>query len=211
MSNSRTYELKQRAERQQETRRRIVEAAVEIHTTLGPARTTVTAIAERAGVTRPTVYAHFADDHSLFQACSAHVRETHRRPIRPPGARSPVPASAWRRPCVICTATTSASSRCSRTSSATPRDADRRRDERLPRSLTSRRSATSPRRMDDARPSESPPAASDRSRARVQHLAVARPPPRVPARRGSSADAYLRLRGRVDETGATEKANPSLR
>jgi AcrR family transcriptional regulator len=53
-----------------------VAAAVELHTTLGPSRTTVQAIAERAGVTRPTVYAHFPDDRSLFQACSGHVRET---------------------------------------------------------------------------------------------------------------------------------------
>jgi AcrR family transcriptional regulator len=74
MSKSRTYELKQRAERQQETRRRIVEAAVELHTTLGPSRTTVQAIADRAGVTRPTVYAHFPDSRSLLEACSAHVR-----------------------------------------------------------------------------------------------------------------------------------------
>ena len=75
MSTSRTYELKRRAERQQETRRRIIDAAVELHTTLGPSRTTVSAIAERAGVTRPTVYAHFPDDRALFQACSGHVRQ----------------------------------------------------------------------------------------------------------------------------------------
>ena len=74
MSSARTYELKRRAERQDETRRRIVEAAIELHTTLGPSRTTVKAVAERAGVTRPTVYAHFPDDRSLFQACSGHVR-----------------------------------------------------------------------------------------------------------------------------------------
>ena len=86
MSTSRTYELKQRAERQQETRRRIVEAAVELHTTLGPSRTTVQAIAERAGVTRPTVYAHFPDARSLLQACSGHVRET----VPPPDP------TAWR-------------------------------------------------------------------------------------------------------------------
>lgn len=86
MSKSRTYELKQRAERQQETRRRIVEAAVELHTTLGPARTTVAAVAERAGVTRPTVYAHFPDGRSLLQACSRHVREA----IPPPDP------AAWR-------------------------------------------------------------------------------------------------------------------
>jgi AcrR family transcriptional regulator len=76
MSNARTYELKRRAERQQETRRRIVEAAVELHTLLGPSGTTVSAIAERAGVTRPTVYAHFPDARSLLAACSGHVRET---------------------------------------------------------------------------------------------------------------------------------------
>jgi AcrR family transcriptional regulator len=75
MSKRRSYELKQRAARQEETRQRIVEAAVELHTTLGPSRTTVKAIAERAGVTRPTVYAHFPDDRSLFLACSGHVRE----------------------------------------------------------------------------------------------------------------------------------------
>lgn len=86
MSTSRTYELKQRAERQEETRRRIVEAAIQLHTTLGPSRTTVKAIAERAGVTRPTVYAHFPDDRSLFQACSGQVREA----VPPPDP------AAWR-------------------------------------------------------------------------------------------------------------------
>lgn len=86
MPTTRTYELKRRAERQEETRQRIVEAAVELHSTLGPSRASVKAIAERAGVTRPTVYAHFPDDRSLLQACSGHVRET-----TPP----PDPA-AWR-------------------------------------------------------------------------------------------------------------------
>lgn len=76
MATGRTYELKRRAERQEETRRRIVAAAVELHTTLGPSRTTVQAIAEKAGVTRPTVYAHFPDARSLFEACSGHVRAT---------------------------------------------------------------------------------------------------------------------------------------
>jgi AcrR family transcriptional regulator len=76
MATSRTYELKRRAERQEETRQRIVEAAVELHTALGPSRTTVQAIAEKAGVTRPTVYAHFPDARSLLEACSGHVRAT---------------------------------------------------------------------------------------------------------------------------------------
>jgi AcrR family transcriptional regulator len=87
MSNTRSYELKRRAERQQETRQRIVEAAVELHTRLGPAATTVLAIAERAGVTRPTVYAHFPDTRSLLEACSGHVRAT-TPPPDPAGWRS---------------------------------------------------------------------------------------------------------------------------
>jgi AcrR family transcriptional regulator len=66
----RKYELKKRAERQRETRRRIVEAAVELHGTIGPARTTVSAIAERAGVQRHTYYRHFPDERSLGLACS---------------------------------------------------------------------------------------------------------------------------------------------
>ena len=59
---SRKYELKRRAERQAETRRRIVDATVELHTSVGPARTTISAIADRAGVQRHTVYAHFPDE-----------------------------------------------------------------------------------------------------------------------------------------------------
>jgi AcrR family transcriptional regulator len=67
----RNYRLGKRATQQEETRRRIVEAAVDLHTHLGPARTTVAQIAERAGVQRHTYYAHFPDDRSLFLACSA--------------------------------------------------------------------------------------------------------------------------------------------
>jgi len=84
MSNTHTYELKKRAERQQETRSRIVAAAVELHSTVGPSRTTVRAIADRAGVTRPTVYAHFPDERALFAACSGHVRAT--MPLPDPAA-----------------------------------------------------------------------------------------------------------------------------
>jgi AcrR family transcriptional regulator len=65
------YELKKRAERQEETRLRIVRATLELHETIGPALTTRSAIAERAGVGRPTVYAHFPDDLSLGLACSS--------------------------------------------------------------------------------------------------------------------------------------------
>ena len=69
---TRTYQKKRRAEREAETRKRIVEAMVSLHRAVGPARTTVSAIAERAGVERLTVYRHFADETAMFQACSAH-------------------------------------------------------------------------------------------------------------------------------------------
>jgi AcrR family transcriptional regulator len=66
----RKYELKRRATTQARTRQRIVQAAVALHTTIGPVRTTVSAIAERAGVQRHTVYNHFPDERSLGLACS---------------------------------------------------------------------------------------------------------------------------------------------
>src|ERR671917_2473732 len=65
------YELKKRAEKQEETRLRIVRATLELHESVGPALTTRSAIAESAGVTRPTVYSHFPDDLSLGKACSS--------------------------------------------------------------------------------------------------------------------------------------------
>ena len=67
----RSYTLKRRAEKQAETRRRIVEAAVDLHGTVGPGLTTLSMIAERAGVQRHTLYAHFPDERSLYLACSA--------------------------------------------------------------------------------------------------------------------------------------------
>ena len=69
---TRKYEKKRRADQQAETRQRIVEAMVALHREVGPARTTISAIAERAGVERLTVYRHFADESAMFQACSAH-------------------------------------------------------------------------------------------------------------------------------------------
>jgi len=77
---ARTYRLKRRAERQNDTRERIVEATVELHTTLGPARTSILAIAERAGVERPTVYRHFPTTDALFTACTSHFRAHHPAP-----------------------------------------------------------------------------------------------------------------------------------
>lgn len=82
----RRYELRKRADAMQETRRRITEAAVELHGSVGPARTTMTAVAERAGVQRQTLYRHFPTEEDLFAACSGHFEQAH-----------PLPdAGAWR-------------------------------------------------------------------------------------------------------------------
>ena len=75
--STRRYQLRKRADSVEATRRRITVAAMELHGTLGPARTTMTAVAERAGVQRQTVYRHFADEEELFAACSAHFAARH--------------------------------------------------------------------------------------------------------------------------------------
>ncbi|MET0538417.1 MAG: helix-turn-helix domain-containing protein [Xanthobacteraceae bacterium] len=83
---ARTYTLKKRAEQQADTRRRIVDAAIELHGSVGPANTTFSMVAERAGVQRHTLYAHFPDERSLLLACSGLHAE-----------REPSPdAAAWR-------------------------------------------------------------------------------------------------------------------
>jgi AcrR family transcriptional regulator len=68
----RPYRKKRRAELEAETRRRITESAVELHGTVGPAHTSMSAVAERAGVRRSTLYRHFPDEAALFEACSEH-------------------------------------------------------------------------------------------------------------------------------------------
>lgn len=68
----RRYELKRRASRQNETRQRIVDATVHLHQTVGGTKTTISAIAEKAGVERLTVYRHFPDEKALFTACTSH-------------------------------------------------------------------------------------------------------------------------------------------
>jgi len=70
----RPYRMKKRAELEEQTRTRITESAVALHEQLGPARTSISAIAEHAGVRRSTVYRHFPDDETLFAACSSHWR-----------------------------------------------------------------------------------------------------------------------------------------
>ncbi len=76
-TETRKYELKARAESQRETRERIAGAAAELHEEQGVARTTVAEIARRAGVSRLTVYNHFADLSELIPACSAHYMARH--------------------------------------------------------------------------------------------------------------------------------------
>jgi AcrR family transcriptional regulator len=68
----RPYRKQRRAELEQRTRERITESAVELHGTLGPSRTSLSAIAAHAGVRRSTLYRHFADDAAVFAACTAH-------------------------------------------------------------------------------------------------------------------------------------------
>jgi AcrR family transcriptional regulator len=86
MKGKRTYTLRRRAEQQADTRRRIVEAAVDLHSSIGPALTTFSMVAERAGVQRHTLYAHFPDERSLNLACSGLATE-----------RDPLPdADPWR-------------------------------------------------------------------------------------------------------------------
>jgi AcrR family transcriptional regulator len=91
------YNLKARAERHQQTRQRIVETAVELHGAYGPAQTTITDIAKRAGVQRQTVYNHFPDELSLLKACSAHNRTLNPPPDPEPWKLIADPQSRLRR------------------------------------------------------------------------------------------------------------------
>ncbi len=76
----RKYELKKRAQEMAETHRRITEAAIDLHGTVGPARTTLSAVAKLAGVERRTLYRHFPTEADLFDACSAHYFAAHPLP-----------------------------------------------------------------------------------------------------------------------------------
>lgn len=70
--STRPYRMQRRAESQEQTRLRITESAVELHATLGPSKTSMSAVAAHAGVPRSTLYRHFPDEAALFDACSAH-------------------------------------------------------------------------------------------------------------------------------------------
>jgi AcrR family transcriptional regulator len=86
-TRKRSYRKKQRAVDEERTRRRITEATVALHETVGPLRTTVSAVAERAGVQRATVYRHFADESALYAACQAHWIERQGPPDPSPWAQ----------------------------------------------------------------------------------------------------------------------------
>jgi AcrR family transcriptional regulator len=79
-SKTRRYNKRRRAESEAATRQRIAEAAMELHGSVGPARTTISGVAERAGVQRATVYRHFPTEEDLFGACSAHWASLHPPP-----------------------------------------------------------------------------------------------------------------------------------
>jgi AcrR family transcriptional regulator len=79
-TKKRPYRKKRRAKLEAETRQRITESAVALHGTVGPSRTSMSAVAERAGVRRSTLYRHFPDEAALFEACSSHWREANPPP-----------------------------------------------------------------------------------------------------------------------------------
>ena len=93
---ARNYTLKRRAESQADTRRRIVEAAVELHGTVGPAATTISMIAEKAGVQRHTLYKHFPDERAVLMACSGHSLEQDPMPDAAPWRAIADPAARLR-------------------------------------------------------------------------------------------------------------------
>ena len=87
----RRYEKRARAAQEQATRMRIIEAAIDLHGSVGPARTTVSAIAERADVRRATVYRHFPDERALMLGCSGTWAERNRPPDPAAWAAEPDP------------------------------------------------------------------------------------------------------------------------
>jgi AcrR family transcriptional regulator len=93
---TRKYEKKRRAELEAETRRRITQTAIDLHGTVGPARTSISAIAEQAGVRRSTVYRHFPDEEALFDACSSHWAAENPFPDSEPWAAIEDPAEQLR-------------------------------------------------------------------------------------------------------------------
>jgi AcrR family transcriptional regulator len=71
-ADRRPYRMRKRREDIDETRRRIIDATVDLHATVGPSGASFSAVADRAGVQRSTVYRHFPDEQALFSACTSH-------------------------------------------------------------------------------------------------------------------------------------------
>src|SRR5665647_2726981 len=102
-TKSRPYHMRRRAEQVNQTRERITEAAARLHTTVGPAHSSIAAIAEEAGVTRLTVYRHFADLDALFEACRAHWSAKWRYTVRrvTPASSAMAAIDEWAGPTVV--------------------------------------------------------------------------------------------------------------
>lgn len=94
---ARKYELKLRAEQRLQTRQRIVEAAIELHQTLGPAHTTLSDVARGAGIQRHTLYRHFPDERALLRACSSHYTQANPMPDPEPWLAISDPVERLRR------------------------------------------------------------------------------------------------------------------
>ncbi len=187
---TRKYELNRRAERQAETRMRIVEATVGLHTSVGPAQTTVSAIAERAGVQRHTVYAHFRDERELFDACSAHWAARH--PF-PDSARWSDVEEPMRRLRVALDAVYEWYERVGDDLERFKRDSGVHATtaalvERRERGLLAAQGRARGRLV-----AEEAGTGGDRPRPRARDLALAGPTPRPDAQAGSRRDAALRL------------------
>jgi AcrR family transcriptional regulator len=96
-TEKRPYRLKARGDQQQATRLRIIKATAALHDELGPARTTVSEIARRAGVQRLTVYNHFPNEADLLDACGAHWMAEHPLPDMSAAIAEPDAAERLRR------------------------------------------------------------------------------------------------------------------
>jgi AcrR family transcriptional regulator len=94
---ARKYEMRKRAKHVEETKRRIVDAALELHEEVGPARTSLSSIAERAGVERQTYYRHFPDERALLSACSGLYMEKNPLPDPAPWGQVEDPEQRLRR------------------------------------------------------------------------------------------------------------------
>jgi len=76
----RKYDLGKRKALLEDTRRRIVEATLHLHTSKGPARTSMQDIARLADVSQVTAYRHFPTLSDLFGACKSRFLEKYPPP-----------------------------------------------------------------------------------------------------------------------------------